>query len=345
MAKIFGVHEKTAVNEVINSNFDFWQRGLTSSPTGLTPSYAADRWQVGRSGSGSGNTMTATRQAGFAGSQYCMRIQRNNGDTTAGAGVCAFYSQETRNSIKMAGKKMTISFWARAGANFSASGGLIDWAVRFGTGTDENVRNGFTGNTSQSASFALTTTATKYSFTVDVPSNCTQWGFFVTAIATGTAGAADYYEITQVMVNEGPLVQPHVLSGNDAAGEFLKCQRYYKKSYPIDTTPGTANIDAGLYCYKHFSTSLANDHRWATYVAGTPMRAIPTGVIYDYAGNQARTSDYNTNNSNGANSGQYFAGSLTEYAGTFIIRQLTGGVVTLGANQMVSYHYTLDADL
>jgi len=57
--------------------------------------------------------------AGFAGFNYALRLQRTSGGTSTG-GITIMQNVESNNSIPLAGKTATISFYARAGANFSS---------------------------------------------------------------------------------------------------------------------------------------------------------------------------------------------------------------------------------
>ena len=107
-------------NPVINSALQVWQRGTSSA---LTSSgvYFADRWQGYRSVAGS----TASRQVtndttNLPNIQYCARIQRDSGNAGT-QNILVSQSFESVNSIPYAGKTVTFSFYARAGANFSAA--------------------------------------------------------------------------------------------------------------------------------------------------------------------------------------------------------------------------------
>ena len=101
---------------IINGNFDVWQRG-TSVAWGSSV-YTADRWMFNY---GSVKTGTVTRQdgTGVYGSQYCTRVQRTSGQGAVPIGY--YYTLETTDSIKLRNKKLTLSFYARKGADFSTT--------------------------------------------------------------------------------------------------------------------------------------------------------------------------------------------------------------------------------
>ena len=145
--------------------------------------YAADRWC---SASGVSQALTITRQTtsdttNLPNIQYCSRIQRNSGQT--GTSTINYYQNfESVNSIPLAGKAITISYYARAGANYSATSNQLNAIVYSGTGTDQNILTSFTGSTTvASTSATLTTTWQRFTFTGTVASTATQ-------IAVGFSG-------------------------------------------------------------------------------------------------------------------------------------------------------------
>lgn len=210
-------------NAVINGGFEVWQRGTSFTSNG----YTADRWY-----GLTPTNITISRQltndtTNLPNIQYCVRLARSAGSTAA------VYPQvtnsfETINSIPFAGKAVTLSFYARAGANFSASGGQISAYVPTGTGTDQNVKDGYTGETSPVGGVAtLTTTWQRFTFTGTIPTNATEMGVKIFALTAGTAGAADYFEITGVQVELGSTATSFSRNAGTYQGELAACQRYY----------------------------------------------------------------------------------------------------------------------
>jgi hypothetical protein len=216
-------------NPVHNSCFDIWQRGTSSSNNGTSASATnADRW-INYLGSGA---ITVSRQStndttNLPNIQYCARVQRNSGNTATGA----FYSVqnfESVNSIPFAGKTVTFSFYARAGANFSSSGNAFNATLISGTGTDENAFAGYTGsNNVVNNNVTLTTTWQRFSASGTVPATAKQLGIYFLYSATGTAGANDYYEVTGVQIDVGSVALPVRRNGSTLQGELAACQRYY----------------------------------------------------------------------------------------------------------------------
>ena len=264
-------------NAFINGGFDIWQRGTSINASASGTPYAADRWTIY-----SGNTGTVTRQAtgdttNLPNIQYCARVQR----TAGGTGTGAFYfgqSIETINSIPYAGKTIAYSFYARAGANFS---GILTGNFLASTGTDQNyVTGAITGQTTviTTGNIALTTTWQRFTFTGTVPTNATQIGQFFYSTATGTAGAADYYEITGVQVELGSVATAFARNAGTIQGETSACQRYYYRT-------GAGDI------YSGYGNGVGKSTTTAYILVNFPqtMRTIPsstidgTGTLSNYA--------------------------------------------------------------
>lgn len=219
-------------NAVINSNTNIWQRGTSFTVTsGSTTYYTADRWQAYRNATGSTvsrQTTSDTTNLPFI--QYCARVQRDSGNTSI---VAIFYAQtlETVNSIPFAGKTVTLSFYARAGANYSGTSNVLTAALFSGTGTDQNVLTGFTGSSTLIAQSATLTTAwQRFSYTATVGSTATQLGMYFASSPTGTAGANDYFEITGVQLEHGSVATPYAPNGATQQAELAACQRYYYRA-------------------------------------------------------------------------------------------------------------------
>ena len=247
---------------------DIWQRGTSFSVSSSFTTYAADRFQVFNSGA---EALTVARQAtndttNLPFIQYCTRVQRNSGQTGT---TLTQYGQtlESVNSIPYAGKTLTFSFYARAGANFSAASNLLGYSVQSGTGTDQNLFSVFTGATNViNSSATLTTTWQRFTYSGTVAATATQLGFQVAYTPTGTAGANDYYEITGVQLELGSVATTFSRAGGSIGGELALCQRYY---YQIGgTTYTTQDFGNGSY----YSTT-------AAYILTTfpvTMRTAPT---------------------------------------------------------------------
>jgi hypothetical protein len=213
-------------NAIINGSYDVWARGTSFASTG--GAYTADRWYSAASGSGSTTISRQSPGSTLPDFQYAIRTQRNSGSTETTSQQLG-YTLETADSLRFAGKTATISFYARAGANYSPSSSGLFFILNTGTGTDQRVLGGgFTGNTNPLfTSATLSTSWQRYSYQVSIPSTSTQIGFYWQANVTGTAGANDWFEITGVMLELGAAVTNFSRSAGNIQQELAACQRYY----------------------------------------------------------------------------------------------------------------------
>jgi hypothetical protein len=216
-------------NPVINGGFDIWQRGTSIVP-GPPSTYGPDRWVTYRGVTGATvSRQTVSDTTNLPTIQYCARVQRNSGDTSTSE-IWVVSSLENAQSTPFLGKTVTVSFYARAGANFS--GANLRARLFSGSGTDQNYVNSFTGQTTvASIDQTLTTTWTRYVITGVPAATQTQLavGFFITP--SGTAGANDWYEVTGVQIDLGTYTASTApafrRAGGTIAGELAACQRYY----------------------------------------------------------------------------------------------------------------------
>jgi len=211
-------------NPVLNSAFQVWQRGTSIVPT--TTTYSADRWQAYRNATGSTVSRQVTNDTtNLPFIQYCARVQRDSGNTSTTA-IYLAQSFESINSIPYAGKTVTLSFYARSGANFTNP---LVTRLYTGTGTDQNIMVSYTGSANPIAQNAtLTTTWQRFSFTATLATTATELAVRFDYEPTGTAGAADFYEITGVQLEVGSVATPFKTYAGTIQGELAACQRYFQ---------------------------------------------------------------------------------------------------------------------
>ena len=211
-------------NPVLNSAFQVWQRGTTSTTAN---GYAtADRWyQYRGAATASWSQVTTGLPTGF---QYAMKVQRTAGQTSTD-GIAINQVFETINSIPFAGKTVTLSFYAKAGANYSPTSSALAVRGYTGTGTDQaaGAFGTWTGYAEPiSGSATLTTTWTRFTFTGTFASTATQFGMVFYLFGTGTAGADDSFQMTGVQLDVGSVALPFRTYASTIQGELAACQRY-----------------------------------------------------------------------------------------------------------------------
>jgi len=239
----------TMANPVINGGVDIWQRG-TSFTGSNTYIYTADRWAWRDSSGGNGSLLQVTSSLpdGF---QYGIKLGRASGGTSTSAQILSL-PLETSNSIPYANQTITMSFYAKKGANFSPT--QLSVLLYSGTGTNQSV-GGTTGGAaswtgasaiiSQNITAAtLTTSWVRYSYSVTVGSTATQLAPYLQIAGVGTAGADDYIYLTGVQIDLGSVALPFRRSGGTIQGELACAQRYY---YRHATGTSLKSIALGAY--------------------------------------------------------------------------------------------------
>jgi hypothetical protein len=271
---------RTSENYIINGAFDIWQRGTTFTVSGIGSGanvpYTTDRWQVWASTSQS--NVRVTRQAStLAQFRYAARIQRVSGNTSTEP-IAFSTVLESSDSMPLAGKQVTLSFYARAGANFSSTASTIGAIVWSGTGIDASPTLWPGPDIVASGSPELTTSWQRFEVTGTVSSLATQifvrfgWG------VSGTAGANDWVEITGVQLEAGSKATSFRRNSDSLEGEMAACQRYYI-SYNNERSNGSINQNI------IFSPiGVATSNRVAKFVFPFPvrMRREPLSIEYDY---------------------------------------------------------------
>jgi hypothetical protein len=214
-------------NYIINSNFDIWQRSTSST---IAISYSsADRMFTFRQGGVGGSTVsrqTVTSWLSTNSPRYCLRLQRDSGNALTN-GIELIHALETVDSLPLQGKSVCFSFWVRAGTNYS--GGAASFYVGIGTNIDLGPISAWTGTSSPvTGNFTPTTTWQKVQATGIISSTTNQIRWDINYVPSGTAGANDYIEIAQVMLNEGSAPAPFRTAGINIQDELNMCQRYYE---------------------------------------------------------------------------------------------------------------------
>jgi hypothetical protein len=288
-------------NFVINGGMDIWQRG-TSKLDGANSYHTADRWLLSSAPAATFSRQTTNDTTNLPFIQYCMRLQRTAGSTNTNNMNIA-QSFESINSVPLAGKTVTLSFYARKGANYSATNSDITAQLFTGTGTDQNAYTvGYTGSVAAiSRTAVLTTTWQRFIYTATLAANTNEIGLIFVGTQTGTAGAADFYEITGIQLEQGSSATEFSRAGGDIQGELAKCQRYYETNYPAGITPGFNMPNAGLdFASLSLSAKMgvtgttgSNRSRSEARVFAVQKRSTPSAIYWDWVGNISKYSGGN----------------------------------------------------
>jgi hypothetical protein len=180
---------------------------------------------------------------------------------------------ETVNSIPFAGKTVTLSFYARAGANYSAASGALNYVLKSGTGTDQkhDVYTGGVDVINQTAT--LTTSWQRFSYSATVGTTATELAVLFATTPVGTAGANDYFEVTEVQLESASTATAFKRNASNIQGELSACQRYYWRVL------GT-NLNSA------FANGFAISTTQAFFAVNNPvvMRSTPTAIEWSTTG-------------------------------------------------------------
>lgn len=215
-------------NYLINGAMEVWQRGTSSTSTSV---YLADRWYQSIEGA-TAATISQSTSVIPTDFRYSMKMQRTAGNTGTG-GIGIGQSMETTTSIPLQSQTVVMSFWLKAGANFSAASGTVNTRIFTGTGTDQSMATAYgswTGYAETSGTATATTTWTRYSVTATIPSGATQAGVRIFWTPVGTAGADDSLYITGIQMEIGSVATSFTRAGGTFQGELAACQRYYVRN-------------------------------------------------------------------------------------------------------------------
>lgn len=267
-------------NRLINGSMDIWQRGTSFSNMGSTTSYTADRWSCYRLSYTTNITVSQITglTIGTGINRIALRTQRTAGDTSA-AGLYATQSIESINSRDLAGQSITMSFYARVGANFSSS--ALGAAIYSGTGTDQSVRAGITGIFSVAdVGFTPSTTFVRYTLTGTVPANANQLAVAIYFIPAGTAGANDWFDITDVQLEAGTIATP--FERRPFGQELALCQRYFEKSFTLGVAPANGANATSFIDTQSLAACVAMNSGYggAFFPFKVSKRAAPTITAY-----------------------------------------------------------------
>ena len=271
-------------NRIINGAMSIWQRGTTFNSQGNGQNdYTADRFAIGHNNS----HMAAVSQQDGTGAnpvfRYCARDQRDSGQSQTDQ--MRFHTAlETNDVIPTRGSSLTLSYYARKGADYSEANSKIT-GVRIATGEnidgDPNAYSGghWTNSTTiLTGTPTLTTSWQRFTHTtsaVSTSANSMIIEFRHTPV--GTAGANDWYEVTGIQLEIGSVATPFEF--RSYGEELARCERFFQT--------GRASIGSA---YNGFGGSQVQGN----YIGfNTKMRAQPAiSFGANHASNNVSNADY-----------------------------------------------------
>lgn len=278
-----------------------WQAGTSfTSAAATTTFFTADDWW-GYVGSDGTTEMTVSRQTD-APTQFqdSMKVQRASASTnTAALAVGATFT--TAATIRaIAGQPLTCSFWAKAGANFSATG--INVYIVTGTGTNEgsaDIPSATWTNavyTEVATAAAITTSWVRYNWTTYVPAQISstavaEAALLIDDVPVGTAGANDWFEVAGVQCETATAPTPFEVL--PSATVLARAREFYEKSYDVGTAPGTSTPNGSTVCFGPVLTvaTYAQANCYATIAYRVHKFKAPTLTAYASDGTSGKATD------------------------------------------------------
>jgi hypothetical protein len=219
-------------NLIINGGFDVWQRGTSGnkSGNGYGGYLSADRWASYYDGTNLSQVSATINSL----PQYALRIT-----STTGNAIYSYQKVEKGSSI-VSGKTITFSYWARASTPMQLSR-----EFRFYDSATQN-----TIVQIEPPSFPITTSWQKFTETrilTDTYLNNTRDLYVLFFVPTADMSTGDYIEITNVQLELGSVATE--FEHRSYGEELALCQRYYQKSYDINTYTGSTSSNGAEDLY------------------------------------------------------------------------------------------------
>lgn len=213
------------INRIINGAMAIDQRNAGAAQT-ITASaalaYTVDRWYAYCTGA----NVTGQRITGSANNQYAYRFTGAASVTGVGFGQRI----EAANSFDLAGSTVTLGVDLANSVLTS-----VTWTVYYANTTDTfGTLASPTRTQISTGTFTVNSTLSRYSTQIFIPSAATTGIEIVFSVGAQTSGT---WTIDNVQLEAGPLATP--FERRNIAQELVNCQRYYSKSYAINTVPGT----------------------------------------------------------------------------------------------------------
>lgn len=244
-------------NPIINGSFRFFQRQAPGTPTSRSDdTYGPDRWNILTQS----NPINCERLSDpFNGARYAVRL------TQANASAQRFGIEQIIEGVNckhLRGQAVTLFGRARCSASTTLRYAILEW-----TGTEDavtsDVVNDWTSGAFTAGNFFLGSNLT-VAATGSIALTANTWADITALNATLGSSANNLIalfwtdstqaqnvtlDIANVGVVRGSVAPPH-FTAPSYAEDLANCQRYYEKTFPIDTAPAqnSGHFGWGMTC-------------------------------------------------------------------------------------------------
>ncbi|CAN5264369.1 hypothetical protein BH10PLA2_BH10PLA2_00750 [soil metagenome] len=268
------------INKFRNPAMDIWQRSTSGSVTAGSPAYTADGWIVGCTGA----NVTWAQVAGRNLTAFALKI------TGAASVSDALVKQRIESSLAfaLAGQRVTVQ-----AKIYNNTGGSITptITVKHATATD-NWTSTATDVSAVNLQACPNTTLTTVAYSFDASASSGNGLEITIDFGNNFTTSGKSVEVSELDIRITPGVStgtnssPPVPELRYIAIEMPLNQRYFYKTYPQATAPGTSvgTDSAGAFQFRlSGNTSAAHAIRYTVPYA-KPMRATPTVTFYSTDG-------------------------------------------------------------
>lgn len=360
------IKDQSFTQKIINGNMDLWQRG-SERLAQSSSAFLADRFKyLIEGGVVQANVRRSTdvptvAESGFA-STYSMEVEISTAESSPG--TSAFlgiqYSVEGYDYAELAGGWATLSFWAKSSAGGTYSVALLNngsttsyvsefsltanlWTkitltfLNDGTSVNSGDWN-YTNGAGLRIVIALMSGATAQTAVLD------SWESSSARASSNQANLATFvgnvFRLAQVSLNEGRDALKFKRAGKNISEEITIAQRYYEKTYNLETAPNTSGGPPGAYRVSSMMNA-AGDVLQASISFKKRKRATPTVTCISPSGVSGQFNWIGTS----ASSASATAVISVESEISFQIAAsgLSGGA--RGDANWLDFHWTADAEI
>ena len=307
-------------NHLINGNFAIAQRG-TSFVSGANndDTYNLDRWYVLSDGNDVVDITQSTTEVPANGSQTSIALDVET--TTKKFGIAQIIEQ--RNCQGLIGNTVTVSFKAKVSSTTKLDNvkcAIVAWSGTADTVTSDIISAWNVEGTNPTlianatyentpANLNVTTSWATYSVSaaVDTASTKNIIVFIWSDVTDTTAG--DFLYITDVQIEVGALATP--FERRPIGTELALCQRYYFKTFPLETAPAQNVGTTGAYRFAQLVAG-ASSAAYSGFSFPVLMRIAPTITTFNtsaanaQARNTTANADYSSTSAGGSEWGWSF---------------------------------------
>jgi hypothetical protein len=278
-------------NMLINSDFNFWQRGTTSTTNAHR--YLADRW-VARADS----FQSFTYQRILTPTEPALQLTSDVSFATGLLEICQQIEYEIFKPFL--GKTVTLSMIGRAlNSNvlstdcalvayfqntFKDNPGIFGGGATFETGSRK----------------VLTTSLAQYSYTFTLPADTLSMVVSLGTVSNFGAGGThacsigDGMVFSKVWMTEGAQASNFETCRRTIDNELDLCKRYYEKSFPLDTAPASNTGNLGNVMVGTIYAAGANYYALPVRFS-VQKRAAPVVTIYNPQAANFQIRNFNRN--------------------------------------------------